>query len=152
RSSPTSTGSTPPVVSVTTSLAQDQSRIGSVPPAHRGLVADGLDAALAGADPHRLGHGEDEQQAVARLARVGRRDYRLDHPVGDLRRDDALDLQLGQQADVGPRAAVVLRVALLAAAALHLGDVEAADADLIESVLDRLEALVADDRLHLVHR
>src|SRR4029453_13737900 len=37
------------------------------------------------------------------------------------------------------------------AAALDLGDVQPADPDLIERVLDRLQALVADDCLDLVH-
>ena len=88
-------------------------------------------------------------EILARLAGVGGRDDRLDHPVRDLRGDDALDLELRQQADVRLRAAVGLRVALLAPAALHLGDVEARDADLVERVLNRLEPLVADDRLDL---
>src|SRR5581483_4074468 len=110
---------------------------------------DRLHAELAGADPHHLGHGQHEDQAVAGLARVGGGDDRLDGALGDVRRHHALDLELRQQADVRGRAPVVLGVALLAPAALDLGHVEAADPDLVERVLHLLQALVADDRLDL---
>src|SRR5215211_1237164 len=122
----------------------------SVPPAGGGLVADRVDAALAGADPHHLADGQYEQQPVAGLAGVRGGDDGLDGALGELRGYDTLDLQLGQQADVGLRAPVVLGVALLAPAALHLGDVEPADPDLVERVLHGLQPFVADDRLDLV--
>src|SRR5919204_1203042 len=122
----------------------------SIAPPSRRLVADRVHAPLSGADPDHLADREHEEQPVARLARVGRGDDRLHRPVGHLGGDDALHLELRQQADVRLRAAVMLGVTLLAPAPLDLGHVEAAHPDLVERVLDILEALISDYRLDLV--
>src|SRR5207237_5741135 len=65
----------------------------------------------------------------------------------------ALDLELRAQVDRDLRAAVVLGDALLPARALHLGDREAREAGVEQSLADRLERLVSDvgdDHLHAV--
>src|SRR5207237_9260689 len=64
---------------------------------------------------------------------------------------DPFHLQLRKQADVGTRAPVLLGVALLSPATLDLGDVQPAGAELVQSVLNWLKALVPDDCFDLFH-
>src|SRR4051794_22858333 len=102
-----------------------------IAPAHRGLVADGLLAAFPGADAHGLNDVPDEDAPVAGLARVGGTDDRVHTLVRHLVGHHRFDLELGQQRDIGPRAAVLLGVALLAPAAHHLADREPGHPELV---------------------
>src|SRR4051812_47061157 len=92
--------------SAITSRIQDQSLTPSVPPTDRCLVLHGLLAALAGADAHGLFDVPYEHAAVAGLTGVGGAHDGVHGLVHDFVRHDGLDLELGQQRDVGPRAAV----------------------------------------------
>src|SRR5688500_16447470 len=76
---------------------------------------------------------------------------RLHHGLDVARRDDAFELDLRAQPVRELRAAVALRDALLAAGALDLGDRERREAEVEQVGADRLERLVTDECLHLLH-
>src|SRR5919198_1131169 len=124
---------------------------GLMTPAYGLLVPDALLAVLAGPYPDRLLDGVHEHAPVADRAGAGRGDDRLDGVVGHVRRHHGLHLDLRQERDVRPHAAVLLGVALLAPAAHHLAHGEAGHAQLVERVLDLLEPVRPDDRLDLLH-
>src|SRR5918999_1241312 len=115
-------------------------------------LKDGL-ALFAGADPHRVLHGEHEELAVPHRARAGvAQDHVLDQ-VHVLRLDHALELELGPQVHGQLGAPVVLGDRLLPARALDLADGQAREARLEQILADRLESLVpdvGDDHLHAV--
>ena len=111
----------------------------------------GLLAGLAGADPVGLLHRHHEHLAVADRARAGVLEDRVDDRLHVLRRDDALDLDLRAQVVRQLRAAVALRDALLAARALDLADGQRGEPELEQLHADRLERLVSDERLDLLH-
>src|SRR5918997_1446881 len=104
-----------------------------------------------GADAVDLLDRHDEHLAVADLARAGVLEDGVDHRRHVARGDHALELDLGAQPVGQRRAAVALGDPLLAARALDLGDREGREAELQQVVADRLERLVSDERLHLLH-
>src|SRR5215204_1235432 len=112
---------------------------------------EGLLAVLAGADPVGLLDRHDEHLAVADRSCAGVLEDRLDHDLDVAGGDDALELDLRPQPVGQRRAAVALGDALLAPGALDLGDRERREAELEQVVADRLERLVTDERLHLLH-
>src|SRR3546814_20426350 len=81
-------------------------------------ASDGVAAGLAGADADRLLDAGYEDLAVADAPSAGRRLDRLDRAFGQRVLDHDLELHLGQEIDDVFRAAVELRMALLAAEAL----------------------------------
>src|SRR3954454_17298520 len=85
----------------------------SVAPALGFGVHDRLLAALAGADPDRLLDWVDEHAAIADVPGARGLDDRVDRGLDHAVRHHRLDLDLRQQRDVGPSAAVLLGVALL---------------------------------------
>src|SRR6187402_3359849 len=113
-------------------------------------LEDGLPV-LAGADANRLLHRQHEDLAVADLARAGVLEDRLDDHVLVFVLDDDLQLDLRPDVDGEGRAAVPLDDALLAARALGLEDRQGRESLVEQLGPDRLERLVADVRLYLLH-
>src|ERR1041384_4976798 len=107
--------------------------------------------ALAGADANRLLHRQDEDLAVADIARARVFEDRLDDERLVFVLDDDLDLDLRPDADRERRTAVLLDDPLLAAGALRLDDRQGGKALVEQFGPDRLERLVADERLYLLH-
>src|SRR3990172_3278328 len=66
-------------------------------------------AALAGADPDHVFHGEDEDLAIADAPGIGGRDDGLRHLLGHLVRHGHLDLDLGEEVHDVLRAPIELR-------------------------------------------
>ena len=117
-----------------------------------GSVSDGVCATIAGADAHRLLDVHDEDLAVADPPGLRRFRDRLDDIVDQAVLDDDLDLHLGQEVDdiFGP--AIELRMALLPAEALHLGDGDSGNARIVKGVLHVVELERLDDRFDFFHR
>src|SRR5436190_948660 len=115
-------------------------------------LQDGL-ARLARADAHGVLHRQQEDLPVADGTGPGVAQDRVRHERHVRVLHHALDLELRAQVDRDLRAAVVLGDALLPAGSLHLGDGEARQAGVEQSLADRLERLVpdvGDDHLHAV--
>src|SRR5205085_10725059 len=89
--------------------------------------------------------------AVADIARTGVLEDRLHDDALVLLFDDHLDLQLRADIDRQGRAAVGLHHALLTARALDLADRQGRKALVEQLGPDRLERLVADECLDLLH-
>src|SRR4029077_1520695 len=106
--------------------------------------------ALSGADANRLLNRDDEDLAVADLARAGVLEDRLDDERLVFVLDHHLELQLRPDVDRQGRASVLLDDSLLAAGALGLDDREGREPLLEQLGPDRLERLVADERLYLL--
>src|SRR5215218_8422463 len=106
---------------------------------------------LAGADAYRLLHRDHEDLAVAERTRAGvLQDHLRDH-AHVLGLDHDLELELRPQVDGQLGAPVVLRDALLPARALVLGDRQTREALLQQLHPNRLEGLVANERLYFLH-
>src|SRR3954471_250332 len=113
----------------------------------RGRVRVGLQGllpALARPDAVGLLDRHDEALSVADRAGPGVAEDALHHGLDVLRRDHALDLELGPQVVGQLRPAVAIRDALLAPRALDLADRQAREPEVEELRADGLEALVAD--------
>src|ERR1019366_8247772 len=96
-------------------------------------------AALVGADAHDILDRQDEDFAVADLAGLGGPHDRVNGLAGSVVGDGDLEFHLREKIHRVFAAAVNLRVALLAAEALDLGDGHAADADGGQGFLHFLE-------------
>src|SRR5918997_5126701 len=106
---------------------------------------------LSGADADRLLDRDDEDLAVAHVSGPRVSEDRLDDRGQVPVVDHDLELELRPQVDGQLRAAIVLRDALLPARALVLGDREAGESLVEQLHADRLERLVSDERLYLLH-
>src|SRR5206468_3558775 len=85
------------------------------------MTSERIGVDLLGADTNGLFQVDDEDLAVADLARAGGVGDRLDGPLQLLVGHGDLDFQLGQEIHDVLGAAVELRVPVLPAEALHLG-------------------------------
>src|SRR4051794_30301209 len=112
---------------------------------------EGLLAGLARPDAVRLLDREDEHLPVADRAGAGMSQHALHDRLDVLRGHHALDLELGPQVVGQLRAPVALGDALLAARALDLADAQRGEPEREEVGPDRLERLMADERLDLLH-
>src|SRR5437773_6284781 len=122
---------------------------------HRTLaVLDRVGPVLPGPDADRVLDPDHEDLAVTDLAVAGPPGHRqlVDDDAHDLRLHDGLDLEAGAERDVHRLAAIRLGVAALRSAAFDLGHRDARNPALVQHVLDLLQALVADDRDHHLHR
>src|SRR5262249_6051400 len=106
---------------------------------------------LTGADANRLLHRQDEDLAVADVARAGVPEDRLDDQALVLVLDHDLHLELRPYVDRQARPAVGLDDALLTSRSLHLADRQGGESPLEQLGPDRLERLVADECLDLLH-
>src|SRR5258707_1090823 len=108
-------------------------------------------SALAGADANRLLHRQHEDLAVADLARAGVPEDGLDDDGLVFVLDHDLQLDLRPDIDGEGRAAVALDGAFLATRALGLEDRQGREPPVEQLGPDRLERLVADESLYLLH-
>src|SRR3954453_10266102 len=110
-----------------------------------------LFAGFAGADPVGLLDRHDEHLAVSDGARASVLEDGLDHRLHVARGHDALELDLRPQPVGQLRAAIALRDPLLTPGALDLRDRQRREPHAQELHPDRLERLVPDVRLDLLH-
>jgi len=109
-------------------------------------------AGFLGADADGVFGGVDEHLAVADLAGLGGLDDDVNGRADQVVRDDHFDFDLGQKINGVFAAAVNLRVPLLAAEALDLGDGHALKADVIQGVFDLGEFVRFDDCFDFFHK
>src|ERR1700719_2649268 len=104
----------------------------TVPPSTSSIArrrSEGVAVGFAGANAHRPIDRSDKNFAVADLPGLGRASDRLNDSIRPLRRDRDLDADLGQETHRIFGAAIDLRVPLLAAVTLDLGDGHSNHAD-----------------------
>src|SRR4051812_10559534 len=106
---------------------------------------------LTGADANRLLHRQDEDLPVPDVAGPGVFQDRLDDQALVLVLNHDLHLQLRPHVDGQTRAAIRLDDALLAPGPLHLADRQGGESLVEQLGPDRLERLVADECLDLLH-
>jgi hypothetical protein len=114
-------------------------------------TASSLLAGFAGADADHLLHVAYEDLAVADLAGTSRLGDCLDRALHQRIGHHRLDLHLGQEVDHVLGAAIQLRVALLPAEALDVGDGEPSHSRLGERLADFVELEGLDDGGDLFH-
>src|SRR5437870_10149496 len=111
----------------------------------------GFRSSLAGADADDVLHRGDEDLAVADPSRAGALDYGIDGLGDVLVGHQHGDLHLGKEVDDVLRPTVELRVALLAAEALHLAHGQALHPHVGEPLLHLVELEGLDDRVDPFH-
>src|SRR5437870_10012856 len=119
------------------------------PAADPGL--DGFRSSLAGADTDDVLHRGDEDLSVPDPSGASALDDGLDGFRDPLVRDQHGDLHLGEEVDDVLRPAVELRVALLAAEALHLAHRQALHPHVGQPLLHLVELVGLDDRVDPFH-
>ena len=129
-------------------LGRDSSIDGSVKAT---LRSNRVRSTIPGSDPNSLFHGRDEYLAVADAASPGCVLDGFDGAVGKLVLYNYLDLHLWQEVDDIFGTAVEFGMTFLAAEALHLGDGDAADPDVMQGVLHVVELERFDDGFDLFH-
>src|SRR6188472_465219 len=100
---------------------------------------DGVRSALSGADPDHAVDRGDPDLPVTDLAGAGGLDDRVHHLVGEGVVGDDLHADLRHEVHGVLRTPVDLRMALLAAVALHLADRHAEHAELLQRALHVLQ-------------
>src|SRR5688572_15887416 len=116
------------------------------------IVSDGVCATIARSDAHRLLDVHDEDLSVADPAGAGGFGDSLDDIVDQAVLHDDLDLHLGEKVDDIFGTPIELRMPLLAAEALHLGDGDSGNARIVQRVLHVVELERLDDRFDFFHR
>ena len=98
--------------------------------------SNGVRASLAGPDPDRLLHGEDEDLAITDATGVGRLHDGLHDLVDHVVPDRDLELDLRKEIHHVLRPPVELGVPLLSAESLDLGDRHSLDTQALQGLLD----------------
>src|SRR4051794_22163028 len=143
-------------IAVTSIIARvPLSGAGGPPRGRRGGPRDrslnGVRSALSGADPDDALDRGDPDLPVTDLAGAGGLDDRVDHLVGESVVGDDLHADLRHEVHGVLSTPVDLRVALLAAVALHLADRHAQHAELLQRPLHVLEDERLDDGRDELH-
>src|SRR5665648_1068673 len=118
----------------------------------RGVLLDGVAAALAGARAHGVVDRGDEDLALADLVALERSDDGAHDGLHVLLEHDHLDLHLGVKAVLVGLDVLAAREALLHPEALDLGDRHAQHALDGQRLGDRVEVVRLDVALDLLHR
>src|SRR5262245_12511020 len=113
--------------------------------------SEGCGIGLAGADANRMVEVHDKDLAVADLAGLRSRGYRVDGLVDLSRIDGDFDLDLGQEAHGVFGAAINFRMAFLPAVSLDFGNRQTVNADGGQGVTDFFELEWLDDRHNNFH-